>query len=56
MNVYVDFRIKESIKRSRTDVDLIKMLWNKIYIRETPPYSFGNFRNLSLYNCFMPIY
>ena len=24
-------------------------------ITETPPYSFGNFRKLSLYNCFMPI-
>ena len=25
-------------------------------ITETSPYSFGNFRKLSLYNCFMPIY
>ena len=25
------------------------------YITETSPYSFGNFRKLSLYNCFMPI-
>ena len=24
-------------------------------ITETSPYSFGNFRKLSLYNCFMPI-
>ena len=24
-------------------------------IMETSPYSFGNFRKLSLYNCFMPI-
>ena len=26
-----------------------------IYITETSPYSFGNFRKLSLYNYFMPI-
>ena len=26
-----------------------------VYITETSPYSFGNFRKLSLYNCFMPI-
>ena len=26
-----------------------------INITETSPYSFGNFRKLSLYNCFMPI-
>ena len=25
------------------------------HITETSPYSFGNFRKLSLYNCFMPI-
>ena len=25
------------------------------YITETSPYSFGNFRKLSLYNYFMPI-
>ena len=25
------------------------------YITETSPYSFGNFRKLSLYNCFMSI-
>ena len=24
-------------------------------ITETSPYAFGNFRKLSLYNCFMPI-
>ena len=27
----------------------------RISITETSPYSFGNFRKLSLYNCFMPI-
>ena len=25
------------------------------HITEMSPYSFGNFRKLSLYNCFMPI-
>ena len=33
------------------------VLWSdsSTYITETSPYSFGNFRKLSLYNCFMPI-
>ena len=28
---------------------------NLLGITETSPYSFGNFRKLSLYKCFMPI-
>ena len=30
-------------------------LENVSFITETSPYSFRNFRELSLYNCFMPI-
>ena len=29
--------------------------FNTAFITETSPYSFGNFRKVSLYNCFMPI-
>ena len=40
---------------------LVRSIWDIINvfsefdIRETSPYPFGNFRKLSLYNCFMPI-
>ena len=37
-----------------TDEYLVKCDFILI-ITETSPYSFGSFRKLSLYNCFMPI-
>ena len=33
----------------------LKTYLNLYPITKTSPYSFGNFRKLSLYNCFMPI-
>ena len=37
------------------NVSLLQNLEVISIITETAPYSFGNFRKLSLYNCFMPI-
>ena len=33
----------------------VSIVFCNISITETSPYSFGNFRKLSLYNCFMTI-
>ena len=49
---------RENIRHTgfrRLDIKGIYLILIGSGITETFPYSFGNFRKLSLYNCFMPI-